>query len=70
MNDGIIVANQNTYRFAHGDHLGENIITILTESCGGNVNGGKQPDILRKNEGYVPEGFQRAMRQTGAVNAR
>ena len=42
MNDGIIVANQNTYRFAHGDHLGENIITILTESCGGNVNGGKR----------------------------
>lgn len=39
---GSFVANQNTYRFAHGDHLGENIITILTESCGGNVNGGKR----------------------------
>ena len=27
-------------------------------------------DISRKNEAFVPEGFQRAMRQTGAVNAR
>ena len=27
-------------------------------------------DISRKNEVFEPEGFQRAMRQTGAVNAR
>ena len=27
-------------------------------------------DISRKKEVFAPEGFQRAMRQTGAVNAR
>lgn len=28
------------------------------------------PTFQEKNEVFVPEGFQRAMRQTGAVNAR